>query len=55
MRKVIIVGSSRNDGNTQYLVESIKNISDYDSIDLNDYAISYYDYEHENENDDYLT
>lgn len=53
-RKVIIYGSSRNDGNTSLLVEKIREFIKSDLIDLNDYQISYYNYEHKNANDDYL-
>jgi multimeric flavodoxin WrbA len=51
---VIIIGSSRSDGNTKKLIKELVKQSDFDAIDLNDYEISYYDYEHKNANDDYL-
>jgi multimeric flavodoxin WrbA len=51
---VVIIGSSRNDGDTKRLVDELHNFLDFDSIDLNDYSFSYYDYTHENANDDYL-
>lgn len=54
MNKVIIVGSSRNDGDTAALVSQIKKLSDWDIIDLNDYNIGYYDYDHLNREDDFL-
>lgn len=55
MKKVaIIIGSSRNDGNTRKLVDEILNLSHCDVVDLNDYNISYYDYIHTNVEDDYL-
>ena len=54
MRKIIILGSSRRYGQTKKAVEKLKSLSDFDVLDLNDYNISYYDYEHKNENDDYL-
>ncbi|WP_163518353.1 flavodoxin family protein [Gelidibacter japonicus] len=53
-KTVLIFGSSRNDGDTYNLVKKIIALSDYDKIDLNDYNISYYDYEHKNLNDDYI-
>lgn len=53
-RVLIIIGSSRNDGDTKMLVNELVNISNYDSVDLNDYNISYYDYSHNNSGDDYL-
>ena len=51
---IIIVGSSRNDGDTKKLVEELTNISGFDDIDLNDYNFSYYDYHHHNADDDYI-
>lgn len=54
MKKLIILGSSRKDGNTKKVVDEIISISDWDVLDLNDYNFSYYDYEHKNLNDDYL-
>ncbi|CAA0144569.1 FMN reductase [Tenacibaculum maritimum] len=55
MKKVVIVGSSRNDGDTVVLINELTKQSKWDLIDLNDYNFSYYDYKHENRNDDYLT
>lgn len=55
MKKVIIVGSSRNDGDTSKLTNELIIETDWDLINLNDYNFSYYDYKHENRNDDYLT
>ena len=55
MRQTIILGSSRKDGDTKKMVDELVNISNWDCIDLNDYNISYYDYEHKNLDDDYLT
>ena len=54
MKKVVIVGSSRNDGDTFKLVNELIKQSEWDLINLNDYSFSYYDYNHENRNDDYL-
>lgn len=54
MNKVIIVGSSRNDGDTSALVSQLRKLSGWDIIDLNDYNISYYDYDHLNRQDDFL-
>ena len=51
---VIIIGSSRSDGETKKLTDIIMRVSSFDKIDLNDFNISYYDYEHKNANDDYL-
>jgi len=55
MRKVIIVGSSRNDGDTLKLVNEIVKKTNWELINLNDYNFSYYDYESKNRNDDCLT
>lgn len=55
MRIVVIVGSSRNDGDTKTLINELINQSKWDLINLNDYNFSYYDYEHQNRYDDYLT
>lgn len=54
MDKVIIVGSSRNDGDTNILVNKVKANSNWDVINLNEYAFTYYDYKHLNRDDDYL-
>ena len=54
MKKVVIVGSSRNDGDTTNLTNQLIEKSEWNLIDLNDYEFSYFDYEHKNRNDDYL-
>lgn len=54
MRPIIISGSSRNDGNTTAVVNILTHLSGWDTIDLNDYQISYYDYQHLNRDDDFL-
>ena len=54
MKKVVIVGSSRNDGDTASLTKQLIEKSKWDLVNLNDYEFSYFDYEHENRNDDYL-
>ncbi len=54
MRKVIILGSSRKDGDTKIVINKLNSLIDFDIIDLNDYNISYYNYEHKNRNDDYI-
>lgn len=53
-RNVIIVGSSRQNGNTTKIVYEIANQFNIDVINLSDYEISYYDYESKNNNDDFL-
>ena len=54
MNKVIILGSSRNDGDASRLVDILSSQSGWDVINLNDYNFSYYDYENLNRNDDYI-
>ena len=54
MKAIIITGSSRNDGDTTALKELIVSQSTWDSLDLNDYSFSYYDYAHENRADDFI-
>jgi multimeric flavodoxin WrbA len=54
MRTVVIIGSSRRNGNTRKVVDDLCHYLKFDVIDLNDYNISYYDYNHLNRNDDYL-
>lgn len=53
-KKVIIVGSSRKNGNTARLANLVSNQFSMDVINLSDYKISYYDYESKNSNDDFL-
>ena len=45
MKKVIILGSSRKDGNTRKVADEIVRMAGWDLIDLKDYNISYYDYD----------
>ncbi len=52
--KVIIVGSSRNNGNTARIANEIAIQFNIDIINLNDYQFSYYDYESKNKDDDFL-
>ncbi len=54
MKTVVIVGSSRKDGDTAQLVNKISDLTDWSIVDLNDYQISYYDYDHNNKDDDFL-
>ncbi len=54
-KTVIILGSSRSDGNTRKIVETLVSLTtDFDVVDLNDYKIGYYDYNFENRDDDFL-
>ncbi len=54
MKKVIILGSSRNNGETKKVVSELIRISNWDLIDLTDYHITHFDYEHLNQDDDFL-
>ncbi len=56
MKTVIILGSSNNCGYTKLLTDSIVNQANHsiDVINLNDYQITYFDYEHKNKSDDFL-
>jgi multimeric flavodoxin WrbA len=52
---VIILGSSRSNGNTRIIVDEMRRTNpSIDLIDLNDYNISYYDYKFNNSDDDFL-
>ena len=51
---VIILGSSRSRGDTFKIAKYLQDKGDLDLIDLNNYNISYYDYNHENRIDDFL-
>lgn len=53
-KSVIIVGSSRSNGNTAQIVQAIAKDLPVDVINLNDYTFSYYDYENKNINYDFL-
>ena len=50
----MILGSSSNDGNTKLLTNELVKKTNWDVINLNDYNFSYFDYKHQNQNDDYL-
>ncbi|WP_246516271.1 flavodoxin family protein [Aequorivita echinoideorum] len=54
MKKVIILGSSRKNGETKKIVNELIRISGWDLIDLTDFNISHFDYDHLNRNDDYI-
>jgi multimeric flavodoxin WrbA len=54
LKTVIILGSSRKDGATAKIAQTLQQISKWEIIDLMDYNISHYDYEHKNKNDDFL-
>lgn len=54
MKKAIILGSSRKNGETKKVVNELIRISGWDLIDLTDYKISHFDYEHLNRKDDFI-
>ena len=53
-KKIIILGSSRKNGNTTKIVDEIAKEHHIDLVNLSDYNISYYDYESKNIEDDFL-
>jgi len=53
-KKVIILGSSRSNGNTTRIVNEIANQFNMDVVNLKDYKFSYYDYESKNREDDFF-
>ena len=55
MKKLTILGSSRGDGNSRKIADYVTNGKDIDLINLQDYNISYFDYEHSNRDDDFIT
>ena len=50
----IILGSSRSHGDTRHAVDCVIKQRPARLVDLNDYQISYYDYQHANSNDDFI-
>ena len=54
MKKIVIVGSSRSNGDIAKLTKQLIERSKWDVLNLTDYEFSYFDYEHKNRNDDYL-
>jgi len=50
---VIIQASSRSHGNTSKIVNAIKELTQFDVIDLNQKEINHFDYEFKNANDDF--
>ncbi|GGI57634.1 flavodoxin family protein [Winogradskyella haliclonae] len=53
-KRILIFGSSRNDGNTSTIVNCLKQSLDFDLINLNGLNISHFDYKHQNRDDDFL-
>ncbi|WP_341663243.1 NAD(P)H-dependent oxidoreductase [Vibrio sp.] len=54
MKIAVVLGTSKADGNTLYLVNQFVELTQAEVFDLADYKISYYDYFHENRNDDFI-
>lgn len=53
MRKLIILGSSRKEGNTKKVVDQLNSLSSFEILQLSDYSINHYDYNHKYEADDF--
>ena len=53
-KRIILQGSSRSDGNTNKVVQELLKHLDCDFVDLKAKNISAYDYEHQNQDDDFL-
>ena len=51
---LIILGSSRGDGNTRMMVDFLLKKLPADFMDLNQYEFGYYDYNNKNTDDDFL-
>ena len=55
MKKILIIfGSSRSNGNTMKAVESVILNRNVEIVDLLDKQVSYFDYEHRNNDDDFI-
>lgn len=53
MKKVIIQGSARGDGNTSKVSKELQKLLNCDLIDLTQKEIGHYDYEYRNQDDDF--
>ena len=53
-KKIIIFGSSRSHGNTRKIIDEIIRDNCLPFIDLNDFKITPFDYEHRNKGDDFI-
>ncbi|HCE1609327.1 TPA: NAD(P)H-dependent oxidoreductase [Vibrio parahaemolyticus] len=54
MNIAVILGTSKTDGNTRKLADSFVEQSGAKLFDLSNFNVSFYDYSHENKNDDFL-
>ena len=55
MKRIIVQGSSRSNGNTNKIVQFLQSHLECDFIDLSECDIRQYDYKNRNQNDDFLT
>ncbi|MEL6925039.1 MAG: NAD(P)H-dependent oxidoreductase [Bacteroidota bacterium] len=53
-KTIVIMGSARSEGNTRRVLHFLAQHSQFELVDLNEYEISYFDYQHRNEADDFL-
>ncbi len=53
-KALVIFASSAPNGNTAQLLKSVDNLIELEHIDLKDYKITAFDYEHKNKDDDFL-
>ena len=51
---IIIQGSSRSDGNTNKIVNRLAALTQFDIVDLKSKNIGYFDYAHQNADDDFI-
>ncbi|WP_159737930.1 flavodoxin family protein [Vibrio atypicus] len=55
MKIAVILGTSKSDGNTRIFADAFVEESGARLFDLSNYSISFYDYEHSNRGDDFLS
>lgn len=53
-KNVIILGSSRSNGDTRSIINQFLENMEADVVDLKELEMSYFDYEHMNQNDDFI-
>jgi multimeric flavodoxin WrbA len=54
MRNLVILGTAREDSHTLKAVNSLSPFSDFDLIDLRNFKIGHYNYDHSKNDDDFL-
>lgn len=54
MKTILIIGSARRNGDTTKISTLLQEETHWDALNLSDYTISHYDYEHKNAGDDFL-